>query len=93
MLLLVLICTILIAQGQKKNESVTLSELYSNIKCHDNIGYLEKDLKKRTDDAFRGGENDIRLDGSYKVRVPQSVFDLNPLDFNGLLEIIISKFS
>ena len=77
----------------EKNELVALSEIYSNIKCRDNIGYLEKDLKKRTDDAFRGGENDIRLNGSYKVRVPQSVFDLNPLDFNGLMKIIISRFS
>lgn len=77
----------------EKNELVALSEIYSNIKCRDNIGYLEKDLKKRTDDAFRGGENDIRLNGSYKVRVPQSVFDSNPLDFNELMKIIISRFS
>ena len=77
----------------EKNELVALSELYSYIKCRDNIGYLEEDLKKRADDAFRGGENDIRLDGSYKVRVPQNVFDLNPLDFNELTKRIISKFS
>lgn len=77
----------------ENNELVALSEIYSNIKCRDNIGYLEKDLKKRTDDAFRGGENDIRLDGSYKVRVPQNVSDTDPLDFNRLIENIISKFS
>lgn len=75
------------------NELVELSEIYSNIKCLDNIGKLEADLKKRTDEAFKGGEDDIRLNGSYKVRVPQRVFELNPLDFNGLVKRIISKFS
>lgn len=61
-----------------------MHEIYSNIKCLDNIGFLEKDLKVRADEAFKGGENDIRLDGAYKVRVPQSIFDTNQLDFNVL---------
>lgn len=77
----------------ERKDPVTLSELYSNIKCLDNIGFLEKDLKVRADEAFKGGENDIRLNGFYKVRVPQSVFDANPLDFDGLVERIITKFS
>lgn len=77
----------------EQNDPVALHEIYSNIKCLDNIGFLEKDLKVRADEAFKGGENDIRLDGAYKVRAPQSIFDANQLDFNGLLGKIISKFS
>ena len=70
-----------------------MSEIYDNIKCLDNIGTLEADLCKRVDEAFKGGEQDIRLDGAYKVRVPQSVFKTYPLDFNGLLESIKKHFS
>lgn len=76
----------------EENEIVPLAELYSNIKCRENIGFLEQDLRLRVDNAFKGGENDIRLEGTYKVRVPQRVFDVNPIDFNGLMEIIKSKF-
>lgn len=76
----------------EKGEYVALEEIYSNIKCLDNIGNLEKDLLQRVDDAFKGGLEDIRIDGSYKVRVPQSIFDKRHLDFNGLVDIIKSKF-
>ena len=77
----------------KKNNPMKMSEIYDNIKCLDNIGTLETDLCKRVDEAFKGGEQDIRLDGAYKVRVPQSVFKTYPLDFNGLLERIKKHFS
>lgn len=77
----------------KKNNPMKMSEIYDNIKCLDNIGTLEADLCKRVDEAFKGGEQDIRLDGAYKVRVPQSVFKTYPLDFNGLLERIKKHFS
>ncbi len=77
----------------EKNNPMKMSEIYDNIKCLDNIGTLEADLCKRVDEAFKGGEQDIRLDGAYKVRVPQSVFKIYPLDFNGLLERIKKHFS
>jgi len=77
----------------EKNNPMEISEIYDNIKCLDNIGILETDLCKRVDEAFKGGEQDIRLDGAYKVRVPQSVFKTYPLDFNGLLERIKKHFS
>lgn len=57
----------------EKNNPMKISEIYDNIKCLDNIGTLEADLCKRVDEAFKGGEQDIRLNGAYKVRVPQSV--------------------
>ena len=77
----------------EKNNPMKISEIYDNIKCLDNIGTLEADLCKRVDEAFKGGEQDIRLNGAYKVRVPQSVFKTYPLDFNGLLERIKKHFS
>lgn len=77
----------------EKNNPVEMSEIYDNIKCLDNIGTLEADLCKRVDEAFKGGEQDIRLNGAYKVRVPQCVFKTYPLDFNGLLERIKKHFS
>lgn len=77
----------------EENDSLEMSEIYDNIKCLDNIGTLEADLRKRTDEAFKGGEQDIRLDGSYKVRVPQDVFKAHPLDFNGLVARIKKHFT
>lgn len=73
-------------------ESVDLSVLSPNIKCLDNIGDLEKDLHTRTVEALRGNSNDIRLNASYKVVVPQRIFDNYPLNFNDLIEKIKSKF-
>lgn len=77
----------------ENNSPIEISEIYDNIKCLDNIGVLEADLCKRADDAFKGEEQDIRLDGAYKVRVPQSVFGAYPLAFNGLLERIKKHFT
>lgn len=68
-------------------------DIYNNIKCLDNIGTLEADLRTRADEAFKGGEADIRLDGSYKVRVPQEIFKAYPLDFDGLVDRIKKYFS
>lgn len=76
----------------KNNEALPLSDIYTNIKVLDNIGHLEEDLKKRTDEAFKGNNTEIRLDGSYKVRVPQNVFDAYPLDFNGFVKRLREKF-
>lgn len=77
----------------ENGEMLQLSELYPNIKCLDNIGVLEKDLSDRTCKAFNGGMDDIRLDGYYKVIVPQSVFDCHSLDFNGMVDRIKTKFN
>lgn len=76
----------------EQKSSVMLNEIYNNIKCLDNIGALEADLRKRADEAFKGEESEIRLDGSYKVRVPQNVFNAYPLNFNGLVERIKNHF-
>ena len=54
---------------------------------------MEADLKKRADDAFKGRVTEIRLDGSYKVRVPQDVFDAYPLDFNSFVDYLKARFS
>lgn len=64
------------------NEEATLAELLPCMKVLDTIGFLEADLRKRTDEAFRGGEREIRLNGSYTVRVPQDVFDAHSLGFD-----------
>lgn len=76
----------------KNSEALPLSDIYTNIKVLDNIGHLEEDLKNRTDEAFKGNNTEIRLDGSYKVRVPQNVFDSYPLDFNGFVKRLREKF-
>lgn len=61
----------------EEGEVLTLAEMNPNLRVCDTIGTLESDLKKRVDEAFRGGEEDIRISGSYDVRVPQKVFNLN----------------
>ena len=66
----------------EREECTSLTELLPNIKVLDNIGTLESDLHRRAEEAFSGDENEIRLNGSYTVRVPQNVFDLYPLSFD-----------
>lgn len=58
----------------QRKENVSLDEMQSRIKVLDNIGYLEADLRRRVDDAFRGKDTDIRVVGTYGVHVPQNVF-------------------
>ena len=77
----------------EKNDYVELSEIHSFIKVLDNIGFLEKDLRKRADEAFKGDDREIRLNGSYTVRVPQNVFDAYPLSFYELIERLITYFT
>lgn len=76
-----------------KNDPMIIDEIYGNIKVLDNIGHLESDLHKRTNEAFRGKDHEIRLNGSYKVRVPQTVFDAYPLDFNTFISRLKKRFS
>ncbi len=77
----------------ENNELMPLSDVYSNIKVLDNIGELESDLFNRTKEAFKWTPEDIRLNGSYKVMVPQKAFNSYPLDFNGLIERLKRRFS
>lgn len=72
---------------------IKLSEIHSNIKVLDNIGTLEKDLYKRADEAFKGNDREIRLNGSYTVRVPQNIFEAYPLNFNMLIERLKKYFT
>lgn len=76
----------------ENGDCVKLSEIQQNIKVLDNIGKLEKDLKERATAAFRGSDKEIRLNGSYSVRVPQNVFDEYPLDFLQFIERLKLKF-
>ena len=73
----------------ENGEALTLDEMRPYLRVCDNIGMLEADLKKRVDEAFKGGEEDIRINGSYDVRVPQKVFGL---DFDELIEVLRVKF-
>lgn len=77
----------------EQNNPMQLAEIYNDIACLDNIGTLEAELRDRADEAFRGEDTDIRLDGSFKVRVPQDVFKEYPLDFNGLVDRIKEHFN
>lgn len=77
-------------QRAEDGEALTLQELNPYLRVCDKIGELEADLKKRVDEAFRGGEQDIRISGSYDVRVPQKVFNLT---FDDLIVELKRKFS
>ena len=70
-------------------EMLTLEEMRPLLRVCDNIGKLEADLKKRVDEAFKGGEEDIRISGNYDVRVPQKVFNLS---LDALVAEVKSKF-
>ena len=76
----------------EENDPLPFSEICSNIKVLDNIGKLEADLYRRADEAFRDDQTEICLNGTYKVRVSQNVFDKYPLDFNGLISRIRLHF-
>lgn len=61
-------------QRAEDGDVLTLEEMNPLMRVCDNIGDLVADLKQRVDDAFKGNEQDIRISGSYDVRVPQRVF-------------------
>ena len=77
----------------EENTSIELNEIADGIKVLNNIGTLEKDLKDRTEEAFRGSESDIRLNGSYKVRIPQDVFNAYPMNFSSFIESLKAWFA
>ncbi len=74
----------------KDGEKLTLEEMNPYLRVCDNIGTLVEDLKERVDEAFKGSEEDIRINGSYDVRVPQKVFNLN---FDELIVKLKGMFS
>jgi hypothetical protein len=73
----------------ENEECLKIEEMEQLLKVCDDIGLLEADLKKRVDAAFKGGEEDIRINGNYDVRIPQKVFKL---DFDKLISLIKKKF-
>ena len=77
-------------QRAEDGEALTLEEMIPYMRVCDVIGKLEEDLKKRVDEAFKGGEEDIRISGSYDVRVPQKVFNMG---FEDLMAELRRKFS
>lgn len=75
----------------EKNDPLTDDELVDRLKVIDNIGN-NNDLLNRVNEAFKGGDNDIKAEGYYAIRVPQMVFTNRGLFLPGFIEIIKSKF-
>lgn len=67
-----------------QNDPLSDEELVERLKVLDNIGD-NSDLLNRVEAAFRGGEDDIKADGSYTIRVPQAAFTARQL---GLVEFV-----
>lgn len=74
-----------------QNNPMTENELVSRLKVLDRIGD-NKDLLNRVEAAFRGGENDIKADGSYTIRVPQVAFNDRQLGIDEFVEILKGMF-
>ena len=75
----------------EKNDPLTDAELVDRLKVIDNIGNND-DLLNRVNEAFKGGDNDIKAEGYYAIRVPQIVFTNRRLFLPEFIEIIKSKF-
>lgn len=75
----------------EKNDPLTDDELVDRLKVIDNIGN-NNDLLNRVNEAFKGGDNDVKAEGYYAIRVPQIVFTNRGLFLPGFIEIIKSKF-
>lgn len=74
-----------------QNDPLRDDELEERLKVLDNIGD-NSDLLNRVEDAFRGGEDDIKADGSYTIRVPQAAFAARQLGLGEFVEILKGKF-
>lgn len=66
-------------------------ELVERLKVMDNIGD-NSDLLNRVEAAFRGGEDDIKADGSYTIRVPQAAFASRQLGLVEFVDMLKGKF-
>lgn len=74
-----------------RDDPLTGVELVNRIKVLDNIGDYHE-LFTRVEAAFKGGEDDIKADGTYSIRVPQAVFTGRNLNLIEFVEIIKNKF-
>ena len=74
-----------------QNDPLTDDELIERIKVLDDVGN-NSNLLNRIKDAFRGGEDDIRADGSYTIRVPQASFVNRKLGLLEFEELLKGKF-
>ena len=74
-----------------ENDPLRDEELVERLKVLDSIGENE-DLLNRVEAAFRGGEDDIKADGSYTIRVPQAAFAARKLGLVEFVEILKGKF-
>ena len=73
------------------NDPLKEDEIEEKLKVLDNIGNNEE-LYNRVEAAFRGGEDDIKADGSYTIRVPQAAFAARKLGLVEFVEILKGKF-
>jgi hypothetical protein len=55
------------------DDILDVNEVINDIHVLDVIGYLEQEIHKKTIDVFSGKLEDIHLNGSYKVRIPQII--------------------
>ena len=55
------------------DDILNINDVINDIHVLDIIGYLEKELHKKTMDVFTRHSEDIHLDGMYKVRIPQII--------------------
>lgn len=55
------------------DDILDVNEVINDIHVLDVIGYLAQELHKKTIDVFNGQSEDIHLNGSYKVRIPQII--------------------
>lgn len=55
------------------DDILNVNDVINDIHVLDIIGYLEKELHKKTMDVFTRHSEDIHLDGMYKVRIPQII--------------------
>lgn len=75
----------------EKDDPLSDEELVERLKVLDNIGN-NADLLNRVKEAFKGGEDDVRAEGSYSIRVPQVVFAKRNLGIRGFVEVVKRKF-
>ena len=73
----------------KRKEKVAIEELEPLLRVCNQIGYLEKDLKGKVDEAFAYDEAEISAVGNYDVHVPQKVCAMTWAD---LIESLIKIF-
>lgn len=74
----------------ERREKVPIEELEPRIRVCNQIGFLERDLKRKVDDAFAYDKAEISAVGSYDVHVPQRVCTETLTE---LIELLKTQFS